>query len=125
MNDTLDGWDSVRRSLEKMRTEVARMLKNTNLSNLTITNLTPINVKQVELDLSDPVEMIEVNGWRLQFIPSEGDFAGQPITRVFISKAGRLGEAKRICKARYGADTHILAGAALHYDSKFGVWDGE
>lgn len=121
MNDTLDGWEPVRRSLEKLGDDVGQMLRKASLSHLIPG--APIAVRQVELDLSDPVEMIEVNGWRLQFIPSEGDFAGQVISRVFVSKVGRLGEAKRICKARYGADTHILAGAALHYDSKFGVWD--
>lgn len=77
----------------------------------------------VELDLSEPIEMIEVKGWRLQFIPSQGDFSGRPISRVFVTIDGELGKAKRVCRARYGLATHILAGAALHLDAKFGEWD--
>lgn len=79
--------------------------------------------RQVELDLSQPVEMIEIRGWRFQFIPSIGSFAGQPITRVFVTITGNRSGAERACRNRYGLAAHILAGAALHSDERFGEFD--
>ena len=86
-------------------------------------NSQPTTSRIVELDLSEPVVMVQINGWRLQFIPSEGPFAGKPISRVFVTIDGGLGRIKEICLIRYGRSTHILAGAALHTDAKFGDWD--
>lgn len=84
----------------------------------------PDGVRYVSLGTGeDYVILPDIQGWRLQFIPSDGPFAGEPISRVFIVPAGRLGEAKRVCRIRYGSATHILAGAALHNDEKFGDWD--
>lgn len=117
MSDTLDGWDSVRRSLEKMGSEVAQSLRNMPRP------FASGPARVVELDLSEPVEMTEVKGWRFQFIPTAGQFAGQLISRVFVTHDGAQGTAKRVCRARYGDALHILAGAALHTDAKFGDWD--
>lgn len=82
----------------------------------------PQPARQLELDLSVPVELIEVKGWRLQFVPSSGNFAGLRISRVFVTLSGELGQAKAVCRNRYGSGTIIHAGAALHFDSRFGDW---
>lgn len=68
-------------------------------------------------------EFVKIEGWRFQFVPAKGPFAGQPITRTFVVPSGTLGAAKRTCRNRYGEAAYILAGRALHLDSKFGDWD--
>lgn len=84
----------------------------------------PRKLFDVELDANSYIEIPQILGWRLQFIPSAGDFAGQVISRVFVVPGGTLGAAKKVCHIRYGEHAHILAGFSLSEDSHFGVWDG-
>jgi len=80
----------------------------------------PVGIEVCE----DDFEVVVGQGWRLQFIPSTGPFAGQPITRVFLITGGSRTKAVATCLLRYGVHTHILAGVALHSDERFGKWDG-
>lgn len=69
------------------------------------------------------LEIAELNkGWRFQFIPSKGPFAGQPITRVFVGPTDRE-RAIAVLRNRYGAEAHVLAGRSLDGTSEFGDWD--
>lgn len=77
----------------------------------------------VEIAPDVEIEFVKIEGWRFQFVPEKGSFAGQPITRTFVVPEGTLGGAKRTCRNRYGESTYILAGRALHNDSKFGELD--
>jgi hypothetical protein len=61
-------------------------------------------------------------GWRFQFIPSKGPFAGQPLTRVFVGPTDRE-RAIAVLRNRYGAEAHVLAGQRLDGNEEFGVWD--
>jgi hypothetical protein len=61
-------------------------------------------------------------GWRLQFIPSKGPFAGQPITRVFVGPTDQE-RAIVVMQHRYGQESHVLAGKSLDGTSEFGEWD--
>lgn len=69
------------------------------------------------------LDIAELNkGWRLQFIPSHGPFAGQPITRVFVGPTDQ-DRAIVVMQHRYGAESHVLAGKSLDGTAGFGVWD--
>jgi hypothetical protein len=61
-------------------------------------------------------------GWRFQFIPSKGTFAGQPITRVFVGPIDRE-RAISTLQHRYGQESHVLAGRRLDGKEEFGDWD--
>jgi hypothetical protein len=68
-------------------------------------------------------DLSELNkGWRFQFIPSQGPFAGQFITRVFVGPTDQE-RAKSVLHHRYGAESQILAGRSLDGTAEFGVWD--
>lgn len=67
-----------------------------------------------------------VPGWQLHFIPSAGPLAGQPIVRTFSATPGSSNAyvtCRRVCIAKYGSATHILAGRSTDGAHSFGVWD--
>lgn len=69
------------------------------------------------------LDIEELNkGWRFQFIPSKGPFAGQAITRVFVGPTGRK-RAISVLQHRYGQEARVLAGRSLDGTSEFGDWD--